>query len=202
MYSGNHWCPYCSGRKGNFQEELATICKNHNGELISDYIDAQTHVLVKCNEHNYVWDMLPSNLKKGRWCPICSMGFNEKVVWDYLKNMMCNIQVQYRFDDLVGENNEKLKFDFAVFNDDSKLVYLIEIDDEEHRCRCLSDTPRQNQRKMALERDKIKDEYCKNNNIPLFRMEVPFKGISKWDYEDYYRYINTELKFIVNLSRK
>lgn len=32
-------------------------------------------------------------------------------------------------------------------------------------------------------------------------MEVPFNKNNKWDYTDYYRYINTELKDIVNLSR-
>jgi len=32
-------------------------------------------------------------------------------------------------------------------------------------------------------------------------MEVPFRGNNKWNYADYYRYINTELKHIVNLSR-
>ena len=51
------------------------------------------------------------------------------------------------------------------------------------------------------ERDRIKDNYCKIHNIPLYRMEVPFRGFNKWDYADYYRYINTELKDIVNLSR-
>ena len=50
-------------------------------------------------------------------------------------------------------------------------------------------------------RDKIKDNYCKIHNIPLYRMEVPFRGNNKWSYEDYYRYINIELKDIVNLSR-
>lgn len=33
-------------------------------------------------------------------------------------------------------------------------------------------------------------------------MKVPFRGTKKWSYDDYYRYINTELKFIVNLSRR
>lgn len=46
-----------------------------------------------------------------------------------------------------------------------------------------------------------KDNYCKIHNIPLYRMEVPFYGFNKWDYADYCRYINTELKDIVNLSR-
>ena len=129
------------------------------------------------------------------------MGFNEKVVWDYFKNMQCNVQIQYTFDGLTGQNNEKLKFDFAVFHYTGNLVYLVEVDDEEHKNRYFGNSPRQIQRQMAIQRDKIKDDYCKENNIPLYRMEVPFRNLNKWEYEDYYRYINAKLEFIANLSR-
>lgn len=201
LYSGNHWCPYCSGRSGNFQDKLAKICQSHGGELLSKYINSSTRVTIKCNKHNYIWDMLPGNIKRGRWCPICNMGFNEKVVWDYFNNMQCHIQVQYSFDDLVGENNEKLKYDFAIFDKNNKLIYLVEVDDEEHKDKHLGSSPRQVQRQKAIERDNKKDDYCKNHNIQLYRMKVPFRGFKKWNYADYYRYINTELKHIVNLSR-
>ena len=201
LYSGEHWCPYCSGRSGDFETELVEICKSKDGELLSNYSDASTYVSVKCNKHNYIWNILPGNIKKGRWCPICSMGFNEKVVWDYFKNMQCNIKIQYTFDDLVGENNEKLKYDFAVLDRNNNLVYLVEVDDEEHKDRHFDNSPRQIQRQKAIVRDRIKDDYCKIHSIPLYRMEVPFRGFNKWEYHDYYRYINTELKHIVNLSR-
>ena len=75
-----------------------------------------------------MWNILPNNIKKGRWCPICNMGFNEKVVYDYLINMHCNFEIQYSFDDLMGDNNEKLRFDFAILNSDNSLVYLIEVE--------------------------------------------------------------------------
>lgn len=202
LYSGGHWCPYCSGRFGNFQKELSDFAIKNNGELLSNYKDSTTKVTVRCNKHNYIWDILPGNIKKGRWCPICNMGFNEKVVWDYFTNLQCNIKIQYTFNDLVGENNELLKFDFAIFNQNEKLIYLVEVGDEEHRDRHFGNSPRQLQRQASIKRDKLKDDYCIKNNIPLYRMEVPFRGDKKWDYEDYYRYINTELKYIVNLSRR
>lgn len=202
LYSGNHWCPYCSGRNGNFEDEIISIICKKDGELLSNYSSAFEHVTVKCNKHNYVWDIMPSNLKKGRWCPICNMGFNEKVVWDYLKNMDCSVKVQYGFENLLGQNNEKLKFDFALFNTENQLTYLIEIDDEEHRDNHAGTTPRQLSRQRAQKRDKQKDSFCIENNIPLYRMNVPFRGFKKWAYEDYYHYINTELKEIVNISRK
>ena len=202
LYSGEHWCPYCSGRAGDFQSELEKLCKEKDGELLSKYNGAGNYVTVRCNKHNYIWNILPNNIKKGRWCPICNMGFNEKVVWDYLKNMQCNFCIQYEFDDLIGENNEKLRYDFGILNKNDELIYLVEVDDEEHKDKHFGDSPRQLQRQKAIQRDKIKDKYCLDNKIPLYRMEVPFRGFKKWSYDDYYRYINAELKEIVNLSRQ
>lgn len=198
LYSGEHWCPYCCGRAGDFENEIRDIIRSKNGELLSEYINAGEHVHVICNKHNYEWDILPNNIKKGRWCPICSMPFSEKVVWDYLKSFGLSVEVQYKFDDLKGKNNEKLKYDFAVLSNKGELICLIEVDDEEHRdnhdgCK---------KRLIARERDKLKNKYCEDNNINLYRMNVPFRQNKKWAYDDYYRYINTELKSIVNLVRQ
>ena len=129
------------------------------------------------------------------------MGFNEKVVYDYLTNMRCNFVIQYSFEDLAGDNNEKLRFDFAILNSDNSLAYLIEVDDEEHRNHHFGDSLRQIQRKRARELDIKKNEYCKEHNIPLYRTEVPFRCTKKWNYDDYYRYINTELKRFVEMAK-
>lgn len=153
MYSGEHWCPYCSGRAGDFQTEIEKICEEKDGKLLSEYKNSMSYVTVRCKKHNYVWDILPNNIKKGRWCPICNMGFNEKTVYDYLTNMYCNFEIQYSFDDLMGDNNEKLRFDFAILNSNNSLVYLIEVDDEEHKDRHLGNSPRQIQRQKAMQRD-------------------------------------------------
>lgn len=201
LYSGEHWCPYCSGRSGNFQKELNELCKERNGELISDYKASGEYVTVRCKLHDYVWDILPGNIKKGRWCPLCSMGFNEKTVYDYLINMKCNFQIQYSFEDLIGVNNEKLRFDFAILDSNNSLICLIEIDDEEHRYNHSGSSVRSIQRREAIERDIKKNEYCDKNNILIYRMQVPFVNYRKWSYQDYYRYINTELKEFVNLAR-
>lgn len=202
LYSGEHWCPYCSGRSGDFQNELKKLCEQKNGELLSEYKSSADYVTVRCNKHNYVWDILPNNIKKGRWCPICNMGFNEKVVYDYLINMHCNFKIQYSFEDLLGDNNEKLRFDFAILNSINSLVCLIEVDDEEHKDNHGDKSPKQMTRQKAIKRDEQKNDYCKKHNILLYRMEVPFRTNKKWEYEDYYRYINTELKDFVNMSRQ
>lgn len=199
LYSGNHWCPYCSGRSGNFEENLRKIIHNKNGELLSKYTKATIPLKVKCNKHNYIWNVLPNNINKGKWCPICNLPYTEEVVWDYFKNNNINVEIQYKFNDLVGKNNEKLKFDFAIFDNGGKLFYLVESDDVEHR----HNHDNCERRQIARERDIMKNEYCKKNNINLYRMEVPFTtGLNnRWAYDRYYKYIEKELGFIKDLLK-
>lgn len=49
----------------------------------------------------------------------------------------------------------------------------------------------------------MKNEYCKKNNINLYRMEVPFTtGLNnRWAYDRYYKYIEKELGFIKDLLK-
>lgn len=182
------WCPYCCGRKGNFENEIKDIIHSKNGELLSKYINSNTHVKVQCNKHNYIWDIMPLNIKKGRWCPVCSMVYSEKVVYDYLINNNYQIKVQYGFDDLVGKNNEKLKYDIAILNKFDKLIGLIEVDDVEHRY-----NTKQPRRIEARNRDKQKDRYCEENNIKLFRLQFYNNNKEFLNYNWYYKYIKNSL---------
>lgn len=191
IYSGGHWCPYCSGRKGNFENEIKEIIESKNGEMLSKYINSRTHIKVRCKEHDYIWYITIGNLKKGRWCPICSMPYNEKVLYDIFKDKCINIIPQYSFKDLKGKTNELLKFDFGVLDDDNNLIYLIEVDDEEH-----NDNHKSKRRIIAKQRDIKKDEYCKDNNIKLYRMKVPFRNNKRDEYglENYKTYIKEYFK--------
>ena len=78
---------------------------------------------------------------------------------------------QYSFDNLVGEYGTKLRFDFGIIKN-NVLSYLIEYDGEQHFESKISTTgwnTKENFEKTK-KRDKIKNEYCKQNNIPLIRI--------------------------------
>lgn len=88
-----------------------------------------------------------------------------------------NFKKEYSFSDLKSEKNRALRFDFAIFNDDNSLLYLIEFDGKQHfnkNTRYYS--------KTMVEHDKIKNEYCKNNGIPLIR--IPYYLRDKIKFED------------------
>jgi hypothetical protein len=164
------WCPYCAGRLGDFQTEIEEIVKSKDGMLLSEYKMAYEYVAVKCNKHDYVWEITPANLRKGRWCYICDMPYSEKVAYDLLIENGYTVTPQYGFEDLLGTNGQKLRFDFAVSK--GSLFALVEIDDNEHRYTFSDTSVRGKQRIEAQQRDIVKDEYCKNKSINLIRVDI------------------------------
>lgn len=191
----HQWCPYCSGRKGSFEQEISEIIHKQNGELLSSYKNSYTHITVKCLEHDYEWNIMPLNLIKGRWCPICHMPTNEKPVWNWLKSHNFNVVAQYKFSDLIGEDGNPYRFDFGIVDDNKNLLFLLEIDDETHRG--VSEQYLKQQR-----RDKIKNEYCNKHKIPLYRMPIDRWKIHNKGVEWYYDYMNNELGFLIEKYSK
>ena len=184
LMNSNQWCPYCCGRKGDFENEIRDIVHSKNGELLSEYTNALTHVKVKCKEHNFIWDIYPFNIKKGRWCPVCNMGYGEKVVYDYLTNEKIKFVPQALLDNKLGKDGVPYRFDFGIFDKKDNIDAVIEVDGEYH------------QRELdTLEKDRIKDNYCKSLGVKMFRL-VEYKETDKrfLDYDWYYSYIEQNLK--------
>jgi len=75
-----------------------------------------------------------------------------------------NYVKEYSFEDLNSEKGNPLRFDFAVFDDDEKLAFLIEFNGEQHYKRAFQ-TAQQFVRQQS--NDKRKINYCRVKNIPL-----------------------------------
>ena len=182
------WCPYCYGRRGDFESRCIDIIKNNDGELLSNYVNAETHLKVKCNKDNFVWYITPANLNKGRWCPVCNMNISERVPYDYMVKLGLNVVPQYKFYNLRSKTNTELKFDFGIIDDNNNIICLIEIDDDEHRYNHTTE-----RRIEAINRDRMKDKYCEDNNINLIR--IPYYKYKKefHDYDLYMKYIEETL---------
>lgn len=72
---------------------------------------------------------------------------------------------EYTFDDLIGCNGGRLRFDFAIFNEDNSLKRLIEFNGEQHYSKPKGKWA--DSFDLTVEHDRRKKEYCKNNNIDL-----------------------------------
>lgn len=189
LFSGKHWCPYCCGRRGKFSEQIIELIEEKGGEVVTPYVNSNTPMRVRCLKHNHKWDIAPVNLLKGKWCNVCSMSINEKTAWDWFVDNNFNVTTQYKFDDLIGENGNPYRFDFAILDNNDKLLFLIEIDDEAHRSsnKCWLD---------GQERDRKKNEYCLRHNIPLYRVPIERYKIAKNGYDWYYSYLDNQLNFL------
>ena len=132
----------------------------------------------------------PSKLKRcGGKCSFCnqSISINERKVKDFLDGLNIKYKMQYTFNSC--RNKKPLHFDFHL--DDYDI--LIEIDGEQHfeavRFGGISeDKAIENFKKQQL-KDKIKDDFCKKNHIPLLR--IPY-----WEFNNEETYKQIILNFI------
>ena len=103
-------------------------------------------------------------------CGLCGMNsVGEAEIANILDKKKVKYSAQWTFKDCLSEKGFYLYFDFAIFKED-KLFCLIEYDGEQH----YKDIPRFTNYfgdfKERHDRDLIKDKYCKNNNILLYRI--------------------------------
>lgn len=75
---------------------------------------------------------------------------------------------QYSFDDCKSPKNSLLRFDFAIIKD-NKVIKLIEYDGEQH-FQPYDFFGGEEGFLYLKEKDNIKNEYCKQHNIPLLRI--------------------------------
>jgi len=58
-------------KKEEKYENLKKIIERKGGKLLSkEYVNAHTHVLVQCSK-GHKWNISPTNIKSGYWCPEC-----------------------------------------------------------------------------------------------------------------------------------
>lgn len=190
----NQWCPYCCGRKGEFDKYYSDLIESKNGEMLSDYIGSYNHLKVRCKTHNYIWEIMPLNLKKGRWCPICNLPNSEIAIYDLLIKCGYDFSIQYTFNDFKNDNGNEYKFDFAIFDNTGRLLLLIESDGANHR---ENRKPNDYHYNTYLS-DCAKEEYCDKNSIKLVRIDY----VSKWSYKYHYEYAKNILIPIIEEELK
>ena len=101
-------------------------------------------------------------------------------ICDILDKAELKYQEEYIFSDLVSTNGRPLRFDFAVFDDEGDLDFLIEYQGVQHY------EPKSKFGGVAgLRRqqynDMLKREYCQKHNITL--VAIPYWDEGRVDYD-------------------
>lgn len=102
----------------------------------------------------------------------CIISLHEQMLVEIFKRRGIKYNQQVKFDNLTGINGGKLRFDFAII-DSKGNKKLIEYDGYQHMLN--PDTSNTNWDIYLLqEHDKLKNEFCKINNIELVRISGRF----------------------------
>ena len=110
----------------------------------------------------------------------CINSFGEQEIALLLQEYNINFKQQYTFDDLLGEGNGKLRFDFAIFNAQNQLQQLIEFQGEQHFIPFKYDTLESFQKRQC--HDQLKREYCQKHSIPLIEINYKDRDKLNWDF--------------------
>ncbi len=168
--NGHTDCPACSMRQkreklGISEDEVRKRLAVSNYTLLKrEFLGEDQLITVMC-DRGHIYRTRLNKFVAGRRCPKCKRSTGEKRIADYLIDRGIDFKEEYSFEDLRGTGNGRLRFDFAIFKD-GRLECLIEYDGKQH----FEDTPIFSDNKNIQLNDKLKDEYCKQGNIKLIRI--------------------------------
>jgi very-short-patch-repair endonuclease/ribosomal protein S27AE len=171
-------CPKCAGKKIS-TEHYEELSIKHNNKYKYTNLDKGIITII-CPEHGEFKQLL-LNHKNGSSCPKCSkentISKGETKILKYLEKNNISFKTEYKLFD-------NYRFDFYL--EDYNLV--IEYDGELHYI-----VPDKWGGKETLlktkERDEIKNQYCKDNNIYLLR--IPY-----WEFNNIEKLIQEKIEYI------
>lgn len=144
--------------------------------LVSDFVDMRTKVdllHLKCGE---IYTVLPYNfITSGNRCSCQSESRGQKAIREILQSKGFNFAEEVCFDKCRYKST--LPFDFVVYKEDNKTIdFIVEVDGEFHRQSIMG-----SDLEGVQLRDSIKDNYCKENEIPLLRIEYSNGDTSQFE---------------------
>lgn len=168
-------CHYCTGRKVNYQNCLASkrpdvavewdaVRNGSNTPYEVTFCSAKKAWWI-CSE-GHQWESKISNRVNGSGCPVCNESKGERAVRDWLIGNNIRFEAEFTFEGLVGISDGLLRYDFAALTEPGELVSLIEYDGEFHFHNIFND----GRYELTKEHDKLKNEFCEKQGIQLIRI--------------------------------
>ena len=166
--SGGCLCNYYEELRLKYEKEFYIKAKKiHNNKYIYDlveYFNTNTKIKIICKKCKKIFEQSPNKHLQGKGCSYCNFSKGElkcEEILEYIEYVK-EVIPQFRFDNC--RNIYPLPFDFKVILNNCK-YFLIEYQGIQH----YESTTFFSHEKLEdiQKRDKIKYDYCKNNNIDL-----------------------------------
>lgn len=172
-------CPKCSNKltitDEIFKDKVQEI--NPDIEVIDKYINARTQMFFRCKTCGNEWKTTPEIIMVGCGCPICKESHGEREIRNWLNSNHIQFESQKKFDGCRRER--KLPFDFYL--PDYNLI--IEYDGKQHY-QPVNYFGGETAFELLKERDRIKTDFCKENNIGLLR--IPYDKDIETELNNYF----------------
>lgn len=157
----NKWHVYTYSEVEEYLSELGLTLLTEE----KDYKNCKGKLNIQC-ENGHQFEQSFDAIKNAHCvCPECSMSFGERKLLNILRDKNICFKTQYAFNDCKSDRNIKLRFDFAILKND-KVTNLIEVNGQQHYS-SIDLWGGGEKLKIQQRNDNIKEEFCKNNNIPL-----------------------------------
>lgn len=164
-------------RKTTEQFEQDLYDKHGNEYILKDgceYTSANEKVTIIHNKKgcNHEWDVRAAHILRYSACPECKLSKGETFIAKLLKKNKIAYKSQYTYPDL--KNTKRLPFDFAVMDTKDNVLLLIEYDGVQH-FEPINHFGGVDKFVRTQKNDEKKNKYCKDNNIPLLRVNYKQK---------------------------
>lgn len=97
----------------------------------------------------------------------------ERYIANFLKNKSICFQQEFIFKDLLSDSRRYLRFDFALFDKNNKILGLIEYNGQQHYESREIFGGEEGLKRLQLH-DNMKKEYCLKHNIPLLTIKYQY----------------------------
>lgn len=182
-HQSGHGCSKCYGNnKSNKEEFIKKILniekfksRNYNYDYF-EYKNTYTKGKIECPEHGFFLKCPDKHLNDEQGCPSCieKSSKGEIEIKKFLQKNTIEFIAQKFFKDCINiKTNKVLKFDFYL----PQYNMCIEYDGKQH-FKAIDYFGGNEEFENTQIRDKIKNEYCINNNIKLIRIKYT-EGIEK-----------------------
>ena len=186
--TGYRGCPKCGGTiKSNtidFIEKAIKIHRDKYDYSLVDYNLCTDKIKIICKKHG-VFDQLPYQHLSGNGCPICNQSKGENIIMNFLSDNNIKYIPQKKFDNCKNKNH--LPFDFYLI-DHNLCIEFDGIQHFESNIRFGGET----EFVKRVNNDKIKTDFCKNNNIKLLRIKYNENIIEELKNK-IYNYVNSSV---------
>lgn len=129
-----------------------------------NFADKTTHWICECQKCGTTKSISGRSLRSGETTSCgCIESIGEQIIAKILNKNNISYKKEVKFDDLLSDKNNKLRFDFGVYEND-KLLCLVEFQGKQHR---EENSYFRDSLKERQDRDLKKEEYCEEKKINL-----------------------------------